>query len=131
MGKVSTILIGIMFLSTGACISRQYLLIEPVKGKIVSSSDKTPLDNVKIYVDKNAFNAFDTISTKNDGNFFVGKLTVNNYKDMHLQRQVSYNFFIEKKGFKKVMIDVRNYRKHTPTTDKDTTDLGLIYLDKL
>lgn len=114
-----------------SCKSEQYTLIEPVKGKIVSVSDKNPINAVKIYIDKNAFNAFDTISTKNDGRFFINKVTINNYKNLRLQREISYNLSIEKKGYKKVMIDVRNFRNHEQPTAKDTIDLGIIYLHKL
>lgn len=121
----------LLILLTSSCKSRQYLLIEPVKGKVVSSADKKPVAEVKVYVDRNAFNAFDTVSTNAAGTFFVDKMTVRNYKDMHLQNEVSYNFFIEKEGYKKVMIDVRKYRKNTNPTVTDTIDLGLIYLEAL
>lgn len=126
-----TYIIWIVILVASACKSSEHLLIEAVKGRVASSTDKKPIGEVKIYVDKSAFNAFDTISTQNDGRFFVDKVLVNDYKNMHQQREISYNLAIEKKGFKKIVIDVRNYRKHDPPTVNDTIDLGLIYLDKL
>lgn len=124
-------IICILIFLISACKSTEYLLIEPVKGRIVSSSDKKPIGNVKIYVDKKAFNAFDTIRTNNDGGFFVDKLTINDYKDMHQQRNVSYSFVIEKSGFRKSVIDVRKFRKQETATLKDTIDLGLISLEAL
>ncbi|SDD44431.1 hypothetical protein [Niabella drilacis] len=120
---------GAMILSVAACKNREYILVEPVKGKVVSLKDSTPLAGAEIYTDRDAFNAFDTLNTKKDGNFFIEKSAVTNYKDRHLQRAVSYNLFIEKKGYKKVVIDIRNFRKHTGLTAKDTIDLGFIYLD--
>jgi hypothetical protein len=126
-----TAVIWIVILFTSACKNNEYLLIESVKGKIVSSSDKKPVGEAKIYVDKSAFNAFDTINTQNDGHFFVDKVSVSDFKDMHRQRDVSYKFVIEKKGFKKMVIDVRNYKKNETPSLNDTIDLGIIYLDKL
>ncbi|WP_316803704.1 carboxypeptidase-like regulatory domain-containing protein [Pedobacter nototheniae] len=126
-----TYLIWAIILFTGACKNKEHLLIEPIKGRVISSLDKIPISNVKIYVEKNAFNAFDTINTKNDGRFFIDQLSVNGYKDMHLQKNLSYNLFIEKDGYKKMVIDIRKYRKQSAPKAGDTTDLGIIYLDKL
>jgi len=63
--------------------------------------------------------------------FFVEKITIADDKDLHLQRDISYLFSIEKPGYKKVVIDRRNYRKHKSPTLKDTIDLGFIYLERL
>ena len=123
--------IGAMIFLPAACKNKEYILVEPVKGKVVSLKDSTPLAGAKIYTDKGAFNAFDTISVKKNGNFFIEKSAVTNYKDMHLQRKISYNLFIEKKGYKKVVIDVRSFRKQADHAAKDTIDLGLIYLDMI
>ena len=65
-----------MVLLISGCKSNDYLLIEPVKGIVISASDKKPLGEARIYVDKGAFNVFDTIRTSNDGHFFVEKITM-------------------------------------------------------
>lgn len=75
-------IIWLVILFTSACKNREYLLIEAVKGRVISSSDKKPIAGVRIYLDKSAFNAFDTLRTDNHGSFFVDKLTVSDYKDM-------------------------------------------------
>ena len=58
-----------LFLFYG-CEHKQYLLIEAIKGKVISSQNKNPIDNAKVFSDKRAFNAFDTIITKKDGFFY-------------------------------------------------------------
>lgn len=124
-------IIWLVILFTSACKNREYLLIEAVKGRVISSSDKKPIAGVRIYLDKSAFNAFDTLRTDNQGNFFVDKLTVSDYNDMRQQRNTSYNFVFEKTGFKKAVIDVRKFRKHETPTLNDTIDLGIIDLYEL
>lgn len=125
-----TYIFWILILFTSACKNREYLLIEAVKGRVISSADKKPIAGVRIYLEKSAFNAFDTLRTDKYGSFFVDKMTVSDY-NMRQQRNISYNFVIEKTGFKKAVIDVRKFRKHESATLMDTIDLGLIDLYEL
>ena len=89
----------------------------------MSELDKTPLSSAKIYVDRTAFNAFDTMFTKNDGSFLILGIRVSDYKELKHQRNVSYQFFIEKHGYQMTTVNVKEY----PSVN-DTIDLGLVEL---
>nr|WP_162988869.1 carboxypeptidase-like regulatory domain-containing protein [Pedobacter schmidteae] len=123
MRKTYAMWMVVLFISS--CKSGEYLLIESVKGRAVSSLDKKPIGGVKIYVDKNAFNAFDTVLTDDKGRFEIQGMKVKDYKDLKLQKDVSYLFFIEKEGFQQRVIDIRDFK-----SIKDTVDLGIILMDK-
>lgn len=127
MTKIPLICAVIFF--TTSCKNKEYILLGPIKGKVSSSKDSISIEGAKIYTDKNAFNAFDPIYTNKDGLFFISKTAVDDYKDMHLQKEISYNLLVEKKGHKKTVIDVRNFVKHAMPGASDTIDLGTIYLD--
>lgn len=108
------------------CKNQQYIVVSTIKGKVVTSSDKAPISGAKIYVDKYAFNAFDTVQTNSDGRFEIKGIKVKDYGNLKLQRKVSYLLSIEKAGFKKQIIDIRDFK-----SIKDTIDLGMIYMDTL
>ncbi|WP_354360756.1 hypothetical protein [Pedobacter sp. UYP30] len=86
---------------------------------------------MKIYINKGFFNDFDTIRTVKDGAFFVDGMSVENYKDLHLQREVPFNFNFEKQGYKKLSLDVRKFKKNENPNGLDTMDFCKIYLEKI
>jgi hypothetical protein len=116
------------------CTKKHYVIYNAVKGKIYSYENK-PLSNVKIYVNKFSSNAFDTIITKKDGYFFIDglelKLSPNygNFKYNQIHKRVTYTYFIEKTGYKKRIIDIKNFERSN-NNKLDTIDLGIIYLEK-
>lgn len=68
------------------------------------------MKDVNVYVNREAFNAFDIVRTKN-GDFFIDGMVVKKYKDLHWQTRVSFNFYVEKEGCKKLSLDIRQFKK--------------------
>lgn len=119
-------LVILMLYLLASCNSKQYSLVPTVKGKVVSAFDKKPVAAAKIYVHKNAFNAFDTILTDSEGLFTVPGFTVSDYKDIKYQQDINDEFFIEKEGYEKYSVHVKKSK-----AIKDTVDLGSVQLNPL
>ncbi|MFK7031836.1 carboxypeptidase regulatory-like domain-containing protein [Flavobacterium oreochromis] len=115
-----------------SCKSREYILIDSVKGCVVDKSNNSPVENVKIFTEKMAFNTFDTITTKKNGLFFIEGMKVYKYKDLHHQLNISYNLFFKNKKYRITQIDIKQSKENFKLKNNvlDTLDLGYIYLEK-
>lgn len=109
-----------------SCHDKNYVIYNAVQGKVVSAIDKKPIKNAKIYVRKGTSNDFGFVHTTENGTFFIEGLELN-YKYLHNQRNLSYDYSIEKSGYKKKVINIKNL-KETKNNKLDTIDLGDIYL---
>lgn len=110
-----------------SCSNKNYVIYNSIKGKVVSSLDNKPIKDAKIYVDKGSSNDFGVINTAEDGTFFIEGLELP-YKYLHDQQNLSFYYFIEKSGYKKRVINIKNLKK-TTNNKLDTIDLGEIYLE--
>jgi hypothetical protein len=124
--QIRLILLIICFLLTN-CSSKNFVIYNAIKGIVLSSEDSKPIKNVKIYVIKGCSNDFGSMNTKENGTFFIDGLKLP-YKYLHDQQNLSYNYFIEKSGYKKKSIYVKKLNE-TKSNALDTIDLGIIYLD--
>lgn len=110
-----------------SCSNKNYVIYNAVKGCVVSSKDQTPIKGVKIYVTKGSANDFGTVSTTENGTFFIEGSELP-YRYLHDQINLSFNYYIEKSGYKKKLINIKNL-KETKDNKLDTINLGKIYLD--
>jgi hypothetical protein len=117
----------ITFFFLFSCSSRNYVIYNAIEGKVVSSKDQKPIEGAKIYVNKGSSNDFGIINTTKNGTFFIEGLELP-YKYLHDQLNLSFDYFIEKPGFKKKVINIKNL-KETNNNKLDTIDLGEIYLE--
>jgi hypothetical protein len=109
------------------CSNKNYVIYNAVKGIVMSSEDTKPIKNVKIYVIKGCSNDFGFLNTNANGTFFIDGLKLP-YKYLHDQRNLSFDYFIEKSGYKKKSIYVKKLNK-IKNNVIDTIDLGIIYLE--
>lgn len=110
-----------------SCSNKNFVIYNAVKGSVISSKDHKPIKEVKIYVSKGSSNDFGIVNTNEKGIFFVEGLELP-YKYSHDQRNLSFNYYIEKSGYKKKVIYIKNL-KETKDNKLDTINLGEVYLD--
>lgn len=126
-----TIYIELIFLITCfflfSCSNKNVVIYNAVKGSVISSKDHKPIKEVKIYVTRGSSNDFGVINTNEKGVFFIEGLELP-YKYLHDQRNLSFDYYIEKPGYKKKVIYIKNL-KETKDNKLDTINLGEVYLD--
>jgi len=110
-----------------SCSNKNVVVYNAVKGCVISSKDHKPIEEVKIYVNKGASNDFGIIRTNEKGIFFIEGLELP-YKYLHDQRNLSFNYYLEKSGYKKKIIYIKNL-KETKKNKLDTINLGEVFLD--
>lgn len=110
-----------------SCLNKKYVIYNLVKGRVLSSIDKKPIKDAKVYVDKGSSNDFGIIHTDENGIFFIEGLELS-YKYLHNQRNLSFYYFIEKDGYKKTTINITDL-KESENNELETIDLGEIYLE--
>lgn len=89
------------------CSTKKYVIYNAVTGTVVDFENGKPLKDVKIFVDKFASNDFDTIKTNQKGYFFIDGFQ-SSYKYLNMQAKVSYNYHIEKSGYKTKIVTIKN-----------------------
>ena len=62
---------------------------------------------MKIFVDKFASNDFDTMKINHKGYFCIDRFQ-SSYKYLNMQAKVSYNYHIEKSGYKTKIVNIKN-----------------------
>ncbi|TDW51758.1 hypothetical protein EV144_101435 [Flavobacterium sp. 270] len=132
MKKILLSLIVLLIFIIIGCSNKKYTIYNAVTGRVVSSKDKKPIEDAKIYVKKYSSNNFDTIKTLKDGTFFIDGLELP-YKYLHYQLNLSYDYCIEKSGYTKKIITIKNLKEANNNNNNnklDTIDLGNIYLDE-
>jgi len=110
-----------------SCSNKNFVVYNAVKGSVISSKDHKPIKEVKIYVKKGSSNDFGIVSTNEKGIFLTEGLELP-YKYLHDQRNLSFNYYIEKTGYIKKVIYIKNL-KETKNNKLDTINLGEVYLD--
>ncbi|WP_443937639.1 hypothetical protein [Pedobacter sp. MW01-1-1] len=118
----------LLFIPAIISCNKKYVIYNAVKGNLLSSNNHKPIKDAKIYVAKFSSNNFDTIRTSANGSFFIDGLELTR-KYLNEQLNLSYEYNIEKHGFKKKTIIIKNL-KETSKNKLDTIDLGNIYLEK-
>lgn len=118
------IIIGMFLFS---CSNKNHVIYNPIKGRVISSIYKKPIKDAKVYVAKGSSNDFGFISTDKNGTFFIEGLKLP-HKYLHNQRNLSFYYFIEKAGYKKKIINIKNLKK-SENNEFETIDLGEIYLE--
>lgn len=109
------------------CSNKNYVIYNSIEGTVMSSLDNKPIKYARIYVNKYSSNNFDTITTNIEGHFFIDGLELPR-KYLHYQSNLSYDYFVEKQGYKKKKIIIKNL-KETVNNKLDTINLGEIYLE--
>jgi hypothetical protein len=109
------------------CSNNKYVIYNAIKGIVLSSEDKKPIKDVRIYVTKGCSNDFGILNTDENGSFFIDGLKFP-YKYLHDQLNLSYDYHFEKSGYKEKIITIKNL-KMTKKNELDTIDLGKIYLE--
>ncbi len=114
----------ILFIIVLGCRKQKYVIMNSYQGRVLSKKDNNPILNAKIYVDKFAFNAFDTIETDCKGYFLIDGFEMP-YKYLKYQNSVSPYIYVEKEGYIRDSFSIGKVNN----VKLDTIDVGDFYLE--
>lgn len=113
-----TILLGLF----SSCNTTSYIYRKSVIGLI--RDDKTPLPNVSIVYDSLDVLSPRNVITNNKGQFILPKIEMKNYQNFIKSiKEINSMIIIKKKGYDTKKINLKTY-----DMNKDTIDIGTIYL---
>lgn len=112
------ILLGLFF----SCNTTSYIYRKSVIGLI--RDDKTPLLGVSVVYDSLDVLSPRSVTTNNKGQFILPKIEIKNYQNFIKSiKEINSIIIMKKKGYDIKKIDLKTY-----DMNKDTIDIGIIYL---